>query len=458
MPYNSFDDYPMSWRPKLDRSERALYLTLARTLEEDIASGALKPGTCLPPQRELADFLDVNVSTVAKAFKLCELKGLLTATVGSGTFVAYSALTDKRFLERAEGAHVIDMGSVQPEDSANAALLEMARSLFRSDEAAALFSFHAQGEDEWQKDAAVTFMRLCGHEAHREQILFANGAQNAISAIFASLFRRGEKIAVDDHTYPGVKSAAAMFGVKLVPVRSGDEGMEPADLERLCCSEKIHGVYLISACHNPTTATLPEDCRREIAAVLRAHDALLIEDGTNQLMQRGVPSVSSFAPERSLYIATMSKVIAPGLRAACVAVPAPRKEAVAGALYSLNVGVVPMMAELAARVIASGQFENIIAAHRRHTGKRSRLVRAILPDAICRGGDADIFRWLTLPERFTSVQFEQAALARGVRVAAAERFAVGKTPPARAVRVAFCTPPRDQLEKGLRVLAELIAD
>ena len=122
MPYNSFDDYPMSWRPKLDRSERALYLTLARTLEEDIASGALKPGTRLPPQRELADFLDVNVSTVAKAFKLCELKGLLTATVGSGTFVAYSALTDKRFLERAEGAHVIDMGSVQPEDSANAAL------------------------------------------------------------------------------------------------------------------------------------------------------------------------------------------------------------------------------------------------------------------------------------------------------------------------------------------------
>ena len=152
MPYNSFDDYPMSWRPKLDRSERALYLTLARTLEEDIASGALKPGTRLPPQRELADFLDVNVSTVAKAFKLCELKGLLTATVGSGTFVAYSALTDKRFLERAEGAHVIDMGSVQPEDSANAALLEMARSLFRSDEAAALFSFHAQGEDEWQKE------------------------------------------------------------------------------------------------------------------------------------------------------------------------------------------------------------------------------------------------------------------------------------------------------------------
>lgn len=78
-----------------------------------------------------------------------------------------------------------------------------------------------------------------------------------------------------------------------------------------------------------------------------------------------------------------------------------------------------MMAELAARVIASGQFESIAAAHRRHTGERSRFVRAYLPDKICRDGDADIFRWVRLPERFTSVQSEQAALARGVRDAAA---------------------------------------
>ena len=68
MPINSFDDYPMSWRPTLDKSGRCLYQRLAAQLEADIQNGVLKPGTRLPPQRELADFLDVNVSTVAKAF------------------------------------------------------------------------------------------------------------------------------------------------------------------------------------------------------------------------------------------------------------------------------------------------------------------------------------------------------------------------------------------------------
>ena len=92
MPFNSFENYPMSWKPSLDKNARSLYQALAQQLADDIQSGILLPGTKLPPQRELADFLDINVSTVSKAFKLCELKGLLSATVGSGTFVSYDAV------------------------------------------------------------------------------------------------------------------------------------------------------------------------------------------------------------------------------------------------------------------------------------------------------------------------------------------------------------------------------
>ena len=114
MPVNSFDDYPMSWRPVLQRTG-PLSLELAAQLEADIKSGALLPGTRLPPQRELADFLDVNLSTVSRAFRLCTQKGLLSATVGSGTFVAYDALAlslihiSMRALPAAggEGAHCL---------------------------------------------------------------------------------------------------------------------------------------------------------------------------------------------------------------------------------------------------------------------------------------------------------------------------------------------------------------
>ena len=87
MPINSFDNYPMSWKPDASGISGPKYIALATLLETDIRSGKLKAGTKLPPQRELADFLDLNLSTISKVYKLCSQKGLLSASVGNGTYV-----------------------------------------------------------------------------------------------------------------------------------------------------------------------------------------------------------------------------------------------------------------------------------------------------------------------------------------------------------------------------------
>ncbi|MBO7153835.1 MAG: GntR family transcriptional regulator, partial [Lentisphaeria bacterium] len=60
MAHNSFDNYFLSWKPDKKLLTRPLYLALANLLEADIASGKLAPGTQLPPQRELADYLGIN--------------------------------------------------------------------------------------------------------------------------------------------------------------------------------------------------------------------------------------------------------------------------------------------------------------------------------------------------------------------------------------------------------------
>ena len=70
MPVNSFEHYPMSWAPsRATLGPGPVYLALAARLERDIASGALPPGTRLPPQRELADYLDVNFPTAYVFFR-----------------------------------------------------------------------------------------------------------------------------------------------------------------------------------------------------------------------------------------------------------------------------------------------------------------------------------------------------------------------------------------------------
>ncbi len=114
MPVNSFENYPMSWKPVLPRSSRPLYTALAELLQRDIASGVLLPGTKLPPQRELADFLDINVSTVTRAFKICSDKGLLSSVTGSGTFVSYDVNTSTLIIPENPAAHHIELGSMMP--------------------------------------------------------------------------------------------------------------------------------------------------------------------------------------------------------------------------------------------------------------------------------------------------------------------------------------------------------
>ena len=79
MSINSFDNYPMSWKPDLSRTSGPKYLALVSLMEEDIKNGTLKAGTKLPPQRELADYLNVDRSALSGELGRMQREGLLTA-------------------------------------------------------------------------------------------------------------------------------------------------------------------------------------------------------------------------------------------------------------------------------------------------------------------------------------------------------------------------------------------
>ena len=66
MPINSFDQYPLTWKPDKKDLKPPYYRSLAAHLEQQITSGLLKPGTQLPPQREIADYLDLNYTTITR--------------------------------------------------------------------------------------------------------------------------------------------------------------------------------------------------------------------------------------------------------------------------------------------------------------------------------------------------------------------------------------------------------
>ncbi len=151
MPINSFENYPMSWKPSLDKKEKPIYKAIAKQLEQDILNGSLLPGTKLPPQRELADYLDVNLSTVSKAFKVCELKGFLSASVGSGTFVSYDALSNAYLLEDMKPKHLIEMGATLPDNVSYEPLLLQLKSMLQETDYEKWFGYGRAGESLWHR-------------------------------------------------------------------------------------------------------------------------------------------------------------------------------------------------------------------------------------------------------------------------------------------------------------------
>ncbi|SFC37065.1 PLP-dependent aminotransferase family protein [Bacillus sp. UNCCL81] len=460
MSINSFENYPMSWKPSIDKNKKPIYQAIAGQLEKDILNGVLLPGTKLPPQRELADYLDLNLSTISKAFKVCELKGLLSATVGSGTFVSYDALSNAYLLEDTKPKHLIEMGATLPDIASYEPLLLQLKNMLQESDYEKWFGYGRAGESLWQKDAAIKLILRGGFETTVDHILFANGGQNAIAATLASLCKPGDRIGADDHTYPGLKTIAAMLSVQIVPIKSENYEMSPNAFEYACKNDNIKGIYLIPDYHNPTASCLSIENRKKIAAIAKKYNQFIIEDATyNLLNEKPIPAVASFAQEHSIYIASLSKSIAPGLRLAYVAVPIRFKEAISKALYNLNISVSPLFSELAARTIVSNQFENIIKIHREETIRRNQVVNKYLSDYTCLGTETGIFHWLLLPGKLTGAEFEKLAAQQGVQVYAAERFVVGKSCPERAVRVSVCAPETlEELEHGLMILERLLQD
>ncbi len=458
MPVNSFDDYPMSWRPSLAGARGPLYRALADLLAADIAAGRLLPGTKLPPQRELADFLDVNPSTVSKAFKLCAERGLVAASVGSGTYVASDAGSPGvRVCERREG--VIDLGALVPAATPNELVCRRAEEVLRLPDAVELLSYGMPEGTLRHRAAGATWLGLAGVGARPEEVLPAAGGQNAIVAVFATLFSRGDRVGCDALTYPGVKDAAKLLGIQLVPVRGGADGTMSAEgLAFAARNEGIRGVYVIPSYHNPTGRTFGSAECAELAAVARAEGLLVVEDGINALLAPDpVRPIASLLPGQTVYLSSLSKTVAPGLRTAFVRVPAAWRGEMTEALGALNVSLPPLLATVAASLIEDGTATEVLRQRRRDLCERNRLLDEVLGGWLEPCGDTAPLRWLHLPAHFTGRAFEVCARQAGVLVFGAERFAVGGGPVPRGVRLAVTAAPTvDELAEGARRLRAVL--
>lgn len=352
MPVNSFENYPMSWRPKLSRENTPLYLSIAAALEKDIAAGNLQPNDKLPPQRELADYLDVNLSTVTRAFKLCESKGLISGTIGRGTYVASDVSANLPMLSEREESNCINLGASHPLYQQSRYITQMLKKLPSRINIDNLLKYKDISGSELQKESACFWLHKLGIPAQSKNILITSGLQNSLTVILASLFRYGDKIATNSLTYPGIKNIANMLGIILIPIPYRNSKMDLKYLEQICKAENIKGIYVIPDSHNPTTVTMELNERIHLSSIIEKYALINIEDGTYTFLSE-MPNLSLYEliPDHTIHICTLSNSLSAGLRISFLAAPPTFRESLLAGIRNINVMSSPIETELAAQLI-----------------------------------------------------------------------------------------------------------
>ena len=447
------------WKPRLIENARMKYLGIVEALAEDIRAGRIAPGERVPPQRSVAEALDVDLTTVTRAFNEARRQGLVQAQAGRGTFV--SEALDGKAADLAQP--LIDLSMNIPSQPADVDF----RKLFPTGIASilggtqGLLSLHYQESTGAEPDrrAAANWLGARIEGLSPDRIVLTGGAQSALFAVCELLLRRGDVIAAGAMTYPGIKAVAIQKGLEIAALDMDDQGIIPDAFDRACRDRHVRALYLIPSIDNPTTATLPEERRRALAQIVGQHGVAIIEDDPYAplLPERRV-TMAELAPDLTWHIATLSKCASPALRVAYVVAPAATQALrLAGVLRATILMAPPLMSALASRWIADGTLDQITAAIRVENALRQKLAGSVLKGMDFAADPHGHHLWLRLPNHWRAADFAEHADRAGVSVVPGQVFATASHP-IEAVRISLgVAPDRGDLEDGLMLLSGLIA-
>lgn len=150
-----------------------------------------------------------------------------------------------------------------------------------------------------------------------DRVLTGNGSLQIVEFLCLGLLKPGDVVFTENPTYDRTITMLGRHGMDVVGVPLAADGPDIAALEAAIAKRKPKVFYLIPDFQNPSGTTCSTDKRRIVAELAHKHDFLIVEDAPYRpLRYRGSeePSIYSLAPERTLFMCSFTKLIAPGVR------------------------------------------------------------------------------------------------------------------------------------------------
>lgn len=444
---------------------RPAYRHLAQAMSALILDGRVALHVKLPAERELASVVGLSRATVTAGYDLLRESGFAQSRQGSGTWTTLPEGRAPRGVSRvlSPPETAIDLARAAPGLPEQVIVDALARVAPRLSAHADTPGYHPYGLPELRAAVAERFTER-GLATVPEQILVTSGAQHALTLVLGLLCGPGDRLMVENPSYPNALDAMRRARLRTVAVPVTEAGWDVEIIESTLRQVVPALAYLIPDFHNPTGCLMPDRQRVRVLRAAQRSGTWLVIDETLADLALDVPAPPPFAAlapgsgtGQVITIGSMSKTHWGGLRIGWLRAPARLVTELAGQRIATDMGGSVLDQLLALDLLdRAGELPGRLAQLRAQRAALTAALTEHLPQWTWQLPPGGLSLWVDLGEPIAAPLAERA-LDYGVRIEGGGYFAADPGLFEQRLRVPYTTSP-DTLREAVRRLAAALAD
>ncbi len=317
------------------------------------------------------------------------------------------------------------------------------------------------------REEIVKLVKGLSIEATVNDILITTGSQQGLDLTAKAFLNKGDKVLVESPTYLSAIQVFKLYEAECIAPPVDEAGIDPKALDEMLAADKtIKALYMIPTFQNPSGRTISLERRRAIMDVVSKYDILVLEDnpyGDLRYSGETLPTLASMDTQgQVVYLGTFSKTVAPGFRIGfSIASPYVMAKLIIGKqACDLHSPIITQMviAEYMRRGLMEGHLAEINAMYKAKRDLMLVCLDKYMPEGVTwTKPDGGLFLWLELPAHMNSMELFHKAIAQNVAFVAGESFFADGTPN-NTMRLNFSNATHENIEKGMKVLAQVIRE
>lgn len=387
---------------KLDESSPTpIYLQLVALMIAEIKAGRLKPQDALPGTREMATKLAINRKTVVLAYDELIAQGWLQTEGRRGTFVASRLPVSLHHASYEAAQHpvatamsnatspALERFDVNINDGIPDSRLipfeiisrAFRHALIHTARSSRLGYSNPLGTDELRSAIAHMLNMERGLHVTPDNICVVRGSQMGIFLTAKVMIQPGDAVVMERLSYQPARLAFQACGAEVITVETDEHGMNIDQLDHICSKREIRFVYVTPHHQFPTTVMMSMERRMQLLTVAAKHGFKILEDDYDHefhyLLQPVLP-LACRSPESVIYVGSLSKVLAPGLRVGYIVAPEAFIEACAEHIMIIDRQGNPVTELAAAELMGNGELKRHILKTLKIYDQRRKAMAAAL--------------------------------------------------------------------------------